>query len=174
MICSLVTLKVYSVHPKILIFHYCWFNYVSCQFFSCHYYSFEYISEALIFTKDTIDNLKFNWDFIVLCFLFHRLHDATTLRVLNSVLCFHIASFNYGAKDVRHVDPNCTCHQSNIKPDSIFSVKIARCITCVWTCLFAFCFDLCMYLGVILWTLYIRRDKVLSFPTMPLVGLRKP
>ena len=41
--------------------------------------------------------------------------------------------FNYGAKQV---DSACRCHQSNIMPDSIFSVNIAQCVTC----LSVFCF----------------------------------
>ena len=41
-----------------------------------------------------------------------------------------MTSFNYGAKGVRDVDPTCRCHQSNIMPDSIFSVNIAQCVTC--------------------------------------------
>ena len=49
--------------------------------------------------------------------------------VLKPVLCFHMTSFNYGAKGVRDVDPTCRCHQSNIMPDSIFSVNIAQCVT---------------------------------------------
>ena len=40
--------------------------------------------------------------------------------------------FNYGAKGVRDVDPACRCHQSNIKPDSIFSVSITQCVTCLF------------------------------------------
>ena len=75
---------------------------------------------------------------IVLYFLFHGLHFATTLKVLKPVLYFHMASFNYGAKEVRDVDRVCACHQSNIMPDSIFSVNIARCVIC----LFVFCFVL--------------------------------
>ena len=74
----------------------------------------------------------------VLYFHFHRLHFATTLRVLKPVLCFHMTPFNYGAKGVRDIDPACRCHQSNIIPDSIFSVNIAQSVTC----LFAFCFVL--------------------------------
>ena len=62
-------------------------------------------------------------------FLFIGLHFATTLRVLKPVLCFHMTSFNYGAKGVRDVDPTCRCHQSNIMSDSIFSVNIAQCVT---------------------------------------------
>ena len=45
------------------------------------------------------------------------------------VLCFHMISFSYGAKEVRDVDPACRCHQSNSMPDSIFSVNIAQCVT---------------------------------------------
>ena len=75
---------------------------------------------------------------IVLFFLFHGLHFVTTLRVLKPVLCFHMTSFNYGAKGARDVDPACGCHQSNIMPDSIFSLNIAQCVTC----LFVFCFVL--------------------------------
>ena len=74
---------------------------------------------------------------IVLYFLFHGLHFATTLRVLKPVLCFHMASVN-GAKGVRDVDPARRCHQSNIIPNSIFSVNIVECVTC----LFVFCFVL--------------------------------
>ena len=71
-------------------------------------------------------------------FLFHRSHFATTLSVLKPVLWFHMTSFNYGAKGVKDVDPACRCHQSNIMPDSIFSVSIAQCVTC----LFVNCFVL--------------------------------
>ena len=71
-------------------------------------------------------------------FLFHGLHFATTHRVLKTLSCFHMTSFNYSAKEVRDVDSACRCHQSNIIPDSIFSVNIARCVTC----LFVFCFIL--------------------------------
>ena len=67
---------------------------------------------------------------ILLYFLFRGLHFATTLRVLKPVLCFHMTSFNYGAKEVRDVDPACRCHRGNIMPDSIFSVNIAQCLTC--------------------------------------------
>ena len=100
------------------------------SFFSCDYYSFEYDSEILTFPKDTTDNLRNSRHFIVLYCLFHGLHFATTLRVLRPVLCFHMASFDYGAKGVRNVDPTCRCHQSNIMPGSIFSGNIAQCITC--------------------------------------------
>ena len=54
------------------------------------------------------------------------------------VLCFYMISFNYGAKVVRDVDPACRRNQSNIIPDNIFSVNIAKCVTC----LFVFCFVL--------------------------------
>ena len=58
------------------------------------------------------------------CFLFSFswVTLGTTLRVLNPVLCFQMASFNYGAKRVRDIDPALRCHQSNIMSDSIFSV----------------------------------------------------
>ena len=69
---------------------------------------------------------------MVLDFIFHGLHFATTLTVLTPVSCFHITSFNYGAKEVRDADPACGCHQSNIIPDSIFSVNIAQCVTCLF------------------------------------------
>ena len=58
--------------------------------------------------------------------------------MLKPVLWFHMTSFNYGAKGVKVVDPACRCHQSNIMPDSIFSVSIAQCVTC----LFVNCFVL--------------------------------
>ena len=54
------------------------------------------------------------------------------------VLCFHMISFNYGARVLRDVDPACRCNQSNIMLDSIFSVNIAQCVTF----LFFFCFVL--------------------------------
>ena len=38
--------------------------------------------------------------------------------------------WHHCAKGVRDVDPTCRCHQSNIMPDSIFSVNIAQCVTC--------------------------------------------
>ena len=69
---------------------------------------------------------------VVLFFLFHGLHFTTTLRVLKPVLCFHMASFYYGAKGERDVDPACRCHQSNIMPDGIFSVNIGQCVTCLF------------------------------------------
>ena len=89
--------------------------------------------------------------------------------MLTSVLCFHMTSFNYGAKGVRDVDHACKCHQSNIIPDSIFSVNIARCVTC----LLAFFFGLCGYKVVIFSAVFFRRDRVLSFITITLNGLGK-
>ena len=80
---------------------------------------------------------------IILYFLFHGLHFATTLRVLNPVLCFRVILFNYRAKEVTDVDPACKCHQSNIVPDSIFSVNIAQLVT-NRVC-FLFCFILRVY-----------------------------
>ena len=55
--------------------------------------------------------------------------------MLKPVLCFHmipLISFNYGAKGVRDVDTVCRFHQSSIIPDSIFSVNIAQCETCLF------------------------------------------
>ena len=52
--------------------------------------------------------------------------------VLKPVLCFHMTSFNHGSKGVRDVDPACRCHQSNIMSDSMFSVNIAQCVTCLF------------------------------------------
>ena len=69
---------------------------------------------------------------MVLDFIFHGLHFATTLTVLKPLLCFHMISLNYGAKGVRVADPACGCHQSNVIPDSIFSVYIAQCVTCLF------------------------------------------
>ena len=57
--------------------------------------------------------------------------------VLKPVLCFHMTSFNYGFKGVRDVDPACRCHQSNIMSDSMFSVNIAQCVTCLFVFYFA-------------------------------------
>ena len=69
------------------------------------------------------------WHLIVCYSPFRGLHIVTTLRMLKLVLCFHMTSFNYGAKGVKVVDPNFRCHQSNIISDNIFSVNIALCIT---------------------------------------------
>ena len=52
--------------------------------------------------------------------------------MLKPVLCFLMTSFNYGAKGVRDVDPACRCHQSNIMSDSILSVNITQCVTCLF------------------------------------------
>ena len=54
------------------------------------------------------------------------------------MLCFHMTPFNYGAKGLRDAEPASRFHQSNIMPDSIFSVKIAQCVIC----LFVSCFVL--------------------------------
>ena len=122
----MITLKVYLVYSIISISYYC---YVS-PLFLFHYWSFEHISEVLTFSIDTTDILISGWHFIAWCFLFHGLHFATTLRVLNPVLCFHMTSFNYGTKWVRNVGPTCRCHQSNIMSVTIFSVNIAPCVAC--------------------------------------------
>ena len=100
------------------------------SFFSCHCYSFGYISEVLTFLKDTTVILRFSLHFIVLYFIFHGLHFATTFTVLKPVLCFNMTLLNYSSKMERDLDSTCRCHQSNIMPDSIFSVNIAQCITC--------------------------------------------
>ena len=98
--------------------------------FLFHYCSFEHITEVLTFPIDTTDILIKSCHLIFWYFLFHGLHFANTLRVLTAVLCFHMTSFDYGAKGVRDVDPTCRCHQINIMPDNIFSVNIAQCVTC--------------------------------------------
>ena len=115
---------------------------------------------------------------------FHGLHFATTVRVLTPVLCFHMTSFNYGAKGVRDVEPTCRCHQSNIMPDSNFNVNIAQCVPVVrfvvvvlfflFFVFFLVCVTVCVCLGVIFWATVIRRDKVPSFLTFTLVSLGKP
>ena len=107
--------NVYLVYTIISIFYYCWSNYVSPNFSNRYHTSWYRVSEY---------------------FHFHWLHCATTLTVFTPVLCFHMASFNYGTKGVRDVDPACRCFQSNIMPDSIFSVNIAQSVTCF----FVFCF----------------------------------
>ena len=66
------------------------------------------------------DCLVFNFSLVTLCD-----HPCA----LKPVLCFHMTSFNYGAKGVRDVEPTCRCHQSNIMPGSIFSVNITQCVT---------------------------------------------
>ena len=115
MIWSLITLKAYLVYRTISIFHYCWFNYFSTRFFSCHYYSLEFISGILMFPIDTPNIVIQNWHFwFFLYFLFHELHFTTTLKVLKSVLCFHMPSFYYGVMEVRGKEPTCGCDQNNI------------------------------------------------------------
>ena len=91
--------------------------------------------------------------------------------MLKSVLCFHMA-FIYGTKGegVRDVDPACRCHQSNVMPDSIFSVNIVQWVTCSFFVLFCF---MCVLRGDIL-GFFIRRDRVLCFFTITLIGLGKP
>ena len=125
------------------------------SFSSCHYHSFEYISEFLTFPKDTTNNLRYGWHLIVFYLFF-----------MGFMLCFHRTSFGYGVKRVRDVGPTCRCHQSNIMPDSIFSVNIAPCISYGQMCLFVFCFVLRVCLRLIFWTPFIRRGKVLSFLTI--------
>ena len=78
---------------------------------------------------------------IVLYFLFHGLHIATTLRVLKHVICFHMASSNYGPKGKRDVDP---AYRSNLWLN-------------LFACFFLFAL-LCVCLGVIFWAPFIRRD----------------
>ena len=95
---------------------------------------------------------------IILYFLFHGLHFATTLRVLNPVLCFHVILFNYRAKEVRHVDPACKCHQSNIVPDSIFSVNIAQLVTNRVCLFFVLLYFTCILSGDILGSFYSKRQ----------------
>ena len=128
---------------------------------------------------------------IVWYFPFHGLHFVTSLTVLTPVLCFHTTSFNYGAKVVRDVDPTCRCHQSNIMPDSIFSVNNAQCVTCGYACCyciviflffrFFYCFFLCVQVCVGMCVFrgdirapFIHRDKVPSFFTITIVDLGKP
>ena len=109
--------------------YYCWLSYVSPEIFF-HYYSFEYIGEALTFPTYTTDIAIKSWHLIVWYFPSHVLHFATTLRLLKSVLFFHMTSFNYGAQWARDVYPNCRSHQSNIMPGSIFIANIALCVAC--------------------------------------------
>ena len=87
-------------------------------------------------------------------FIFHGLHFMSILIILKAVGFFHVASFNYGAKWVRDVDPTCRCHQSNIMLNSIFRIKIAVFfITCGY--LFCFlCFAFCILLCVCVWGWY--------------------
>ena len=65
--------------------------------------------------QDTTDNLRYSLH--LFCIYFYGLHFVTIFRVLKPVLCFHMTSFNYGAKRVRDIDLTCICHQSNIMPD---------------------------------------------------------
>ena len=97
------------------------------------YFYYYYIIIIITFFSPYILRYRVNiWYLIVLYFLFHGLHFATTFRVLKPGLCFHTTPFNYGAKWVRDVYPACRCHQSNIMPDSIFIVNIAQYVTCLF------------------------------------------
>ena len=96
--------------------------------FSGHYY-FEYISEVLNFPIDTT-HCDIELAFYCLYFRFHQFNFPTILKVLKLVLCFSYDIINYGAKGVRDADRACRCNQSNIMPDSIFSVNIAQCAIC--------------------------------------------
>ena len=101
------------------------------------------------------DCFVFSFSLVTLCeyFLFDWLHFPTTFMVSKPALRFHMASFNYGTKGVKDVDPACRCHQSNIMPDSIFSVNIAQSVTCF----FVFYFVLCVLRSDILGSFYSQR-----------------
>ena len=141
-----------------------------------HFYLFLLLIQLflliLFYTRKKLHNFSNRYHtLIVLHFLFHGLLFSTILRVLKPVLCFHMASFHYSTKGVWDVDSACRCHQSNIKPDSIFSINIAQWVTC---CLFvSLYFVLFVYYGVIFRAPFIRRDRVLSFITIILMGLGK-
>ena len=111
-----------------------------------------------------------SWHLIVFCFLLHGLNFVITLIVLEFELSFHMILFHYGIKGVRDIDRTCRCHQSIIMPDNVFSVNITQCINC--GCCFFVC--MCVCLWVIFWAPFVRREKVLSFFTISLVGLGKP
>ena len=102
LICSLITLKMYFVYTIISIFYYHWST-VSPQFV------LHWEKNYLTFLIDaTHCDIELAFDCFV--FSFSWLHFAITLRVLKPVLCFHMTSFNYGAKGVRDVDPAGRCH----------------------------------------------------------------
>ena len=100
-----------------------------------------------------------SWHFIVLYFLLHGLHFVITLRVLKLVLSFHMTLFHYSAKGVRDIDHTCTCHQSNIMPDDIFSVDIT--VYNLW--LLFFCMHVCVFRGDILGSFYSYRKGAQVF-----------
>ena len=81
--------RIFLVYSIISISYYCCLSYISPQFLF-HYCSFEYVSEVRTFPIDTTDILIQGWHLIVWYFPFHGLHFATTLKVLKSVLCFHM------------------------------------------------------------------------------------
>ena len=151
LICSLITLKIYLVHATIslllLLTKLCF----SSGFFSCHYYSFKYIREIQTFPIDTTHcDIELAFDLIFL--IFHGLHFATTLTVWSLCYVFIWLHLIMVQKGVRDVDSACRCHQSNIMPDSIFSVNIAQWVPCGLICLFVFvlfCF-MCVLQGDIL------------------------
>ena len=58
-------------------------------------------------------------------------------------------------RGVRGVDPACRCHQSNIMPDSFFSVNIPQWVTCLFFVLFCF---MCVLRGDILGSFYSERQ----------------
>ena len=121
LIYSPITLKVYLVYPTISIF--IPGDLIMClSFSSCHQHSFEQIIEVLTFPINTTDIVVQNWHLILLYYFFHRLHFATTLRMLKPVLYFHMASIYYIAKRAKDIDTTSRCHQNNVMPDRFFSV----------------------------------------------------
>ena len=110
-------------------------------FVSCFILFYFFIIITIITFFDTYCDIELACDWFVFSFTW-----AT------SVLCFHMKSFNYGAKGVRDLDPDCRCHQSNIMLNSIFSVKIAQCVNCLFA-FFLFCF-MCVLRGDILGSFY--------------------
>ena len=63
---------------------------------------------------------------------FSRLSLATTIMALTPVSCYYMTSFNYDGKEARDVGLTCSCHLSNIMPNSIFYDSMGWGITCLF------------------------------------------
>ena len=74
--------------------------------------------------------------------------------MLKPVSCDHVTEFNYDDKNARDVGLTCSCHLSNVMPDSIFHESMRQGITCsVSFCLFVF-----SYLFVVCFLFFFRRN----------------
>ena len=151
--CSTLTFTVVFVSWFILFFY---------------FYYYYYFFPVFVFFGHILQHRVAIWLFCIFFFMGYTLWPP--LRCWG-LCCFHMIFFNYGAKGKRDAGPACRCHQSNIMPDSIFSVNIALCVTCLFV--FCFAFFMCVLRGDIL-APFIQRDRMHSFISITLMGFEKP